>query len=208
MNNVSTAIENQSIQSLAIEFKNNKNNVNFERLYNRTNKLIFDFAYKLIENFSSEWKSLNDQDIDDIVSNVYTVVYEKIDTFNENYQFSTWIYTICRNKVYTAARDKKNRLKNLSHYYLSVKHFEHFEDFVDLTKIKSEEKIMKEELLESIFFQIRSLPETQKRAIILKYIEGYKYKEIAEEMDVRIDDVKSYIFQAKTKIRNKIEPNK
>ncbi|OYD07636.1 RNA polymerase subunit sigma [Paludifilum halophilum] len=48
---------------------------------------------------------------------------------------------------------------------------------------------------------IRRLPESQRTAVILRYLQDYTYDEIAEAMDLPLNTVKSHLFRGRKKLR-------
>ena len=55
---------------------------------------------------------------------------------------------------------------------------------------------------------MQSLQETQREIITLRDIEGYTYQEIAEIMELKVDQVKVYLFRARKILREKLAPMK
>lgn len=87
-------------QEYAIRFQNNKTSSNFELLYNQTKGILYNFAKKFIR---------EQDEINDIVSNVYLTIYDKIDMFNPQYTFVSWCYILIRNEcLWSINRSKQN----------------------------------------------------------------------------------------------------
>ena len=53
---------------------------------------------------------------------------------------------------------------------------------------------------------IDSLPENQRKAIILNKYEDLSYKEVADIMNISLGAVESLIFRAKTNLEKKLKP--
>lgn len=53
---------------------------------------------------------------------------------------------------------------------------------------------------------LNSLSPTQKSIVMLRDIEDYPYEEIADIMDLNLSQVKVYLFRARKKLRNTLEP--
>ena len=51
-----------------------------------------------------------------------------------------------------------------------------------------------------------SLQDTQREIITLRDIEGYTYQEIADIMDLKVDQVKVYLFRARKILRERLAP--
>ncbi len=95
--------KNTSIQTIALNFIQNKNNKTFTELINRLKPGLFSFAYNFVK----------DKDLaNDVVSQTIILMWQKIDQYNSKYNFSTWVYAIAKNEALGAIRQKG---KNLSY---------------------------------------------------------------------------------------------
>ena len=95
--------KNTSIQTIALNFIQNKNNKTFAELINRLKPGLFSFAYNFVK----------DKDLaNDVVSQTIILMWQKIDQYNSKYNFSTWVYAIAKNEALGAIRQKG---KNLSY---------------------------------------------------------------------------------------------
>lgn len=108
---------------------------------------------------------------EDLCSDVFVKVYEKLDTFDENKaSFSTWIFTIVRNKLIDYYRTRKVTVEipdDLTY------------DIEDDTN---------EEALETLASALEKLDERDRKLVIMHYYEGKTLKEVADELEI------SYIY--------------
>jgi RNA polymerase sigma-70 factor (ECF subfamily) len=93
----------KSIQSLALDYIENKNNITFSALIKRLTPGLRTFTYKFIQD--------NDL-IKEVLEQTFIALWEKIDQYNNDFNFSTWTYAIARNEALALLRHKK---KNVSH---------------------------------------------------------------------------------------------
>lgn len=115
---------------------------------------------------------------EDLCSDVFVKVYEKLDTFNEKKaSISTWIFTITRNRLIDYYRTRK----------VTVEVPE------DLTYDEPEEPIAQEDL-EKLANGLENISEISRKIIIKHYYEGKTLKDVSEEIG------KSYVY---TKILHK-----
>jgi RNA polymerase sigma-70 factor (ECF subfamily) len=56
--------------------------------------------------------------------------------------------------------------------------------------------------------QVNTLPEAQRQAVFLVYVEGYSYKEAAELMDIPIGTVMSRLATARRVISDRVNADK
>ena len=100
----------KSIQSLAVDFIEKKDNSSFSQLIDRLKPGLLHFARKYIK----------DDDIcQEVVSQTFISVWEKLDQYDSKYSFSTWVYAIAKNEAFGQLRMSK---RNVSHDQLSDNH--------------------------------------------------------------------------------------
>lgn len=125
---------------------------------------------------------------EDIAQDVFFTAYEKLASFDpERSDFSTWLFTIARNKSINALKKKRALLMS------------------ELPE-KADARNPTDELVQKEFFdgldrKLQALPARQKRAFVLAEFEKLPYEQIAQIEGVRIGTIKSRINRAKKKLR-------
>lgn len=113
------------------------------------------------------------EDIEDIVQEVFLKAYKGLNSFDGDLKFSTWIYQITRNATIDAIRRKHARPQNAS---LADDDMEKmFESDIDLKKhieVKNHLEIMRK--------IIDELPYKYKEVLILRFLEEKNYDEIMD----------------------------
>ena len=139
--------------------------------------------------------TLGDSDsIDDIMQDVFINVYKHLDSFRFEAKFSTWLYRITVNKCRDFLRKKKVRsvfvpIDNQYNLHSKNPRLDHEPDLPHLLNAA-----------------IERLPEKLKLPLIMRDVEGFSYKEIAEKLQLEIGTVKSRIFRARETLRALLEP--
>lgn len=133
------------------------------------NQLYEDYHMKVLRYIQSR---VNDYHLaEDLCSDVFVKVYEKLDTFNEKKaSISTWIFTITRNRLIDYYRSRK----------VTVEIPE------DLTYEVDES--IDEDSLKALAKGLEKLDERSKKLIVMHYYDGKNLKDIAEELGI------SYIY--------------
>ena len=133
-----------------------------------------DFSGKIYSYVRSKISS--PETAEDLTSDVFLKVYEKLDTYDEKRSsLSTWIYTIARN--------------TLTDYFRTNKVAEEIpEDLDDGSSI--EETVCNNAMLEILADALEQLEERERTVIIRHYYHGKKLKEIAEELHISYAYVK------------------
>ncbi len=176
-----------------------ENEKDFEliRLFNKGDESAFT---KLIMRHKEKVKNLcyvtlGDSDsIDDIMQDVFINVYKHLDSFRFEAKFSTWLYRITVNKCRDFLRKKKVRsvfvpIDNQYNLHSKNPRLDHEPDLPHLLNAA-----------------IERLPEKLKLPLIMRDVEGFSYKEIAEKLELEIGTVKSRIFRARETLRALLEP--
>ena len=124
---------------------------------------------------------------EDIAQDVFFAAYRKLASFDPvRGNFSTWLFTIARNKSINAMRKKRP---------LSMSELPENSDAHNPS-----DELAKKECFGRLEIKLESLPSAQKRAFVLAEFENLSYKEIAQIEGVRIGTIKSRINRAKKKL--------
>ena len=129
----------------------------------------------------------NRESCEDIAQDVFFTAYRKLASFDPaRSNFSTWLFTIARNKSINALRKKRP---------LSMSELPQNSD----THNPSDE-LAEREFFDKLDAGLETLPSAQKRAFALAEFEELSYEEIAQIEGVRTGTIKSRINRAKKKL--------
>ncbi len=132
---------------------------------------------------------------EDIAQEVFFAAYKKLRTFDESQsKFSTWLFTIARNKSINYLRRKK------------IISFGKLPDNVE-SNIDTD-TAERTELFEKLNGLLQKLPNAQKRAFTLAEFENLSYEDIAQIEGIRLGTVRSRIHRAKKKIAKALKDYK
>ena len=140
----------------------------------RKSELYVNYSEKVLRYILGK---VGDMDLaEDICSDVFLKVYEKLDTYDETKAaLSTWIFTITRN--------------TLTDYYRTRRVSEELpEDLAEDSSVESE--ICNNEMLEILASALEKLDERERDIIVMHYYAGKTLKEIAETMHISYSYVK------------------
>ena len=131
----------------------------------------------------------NDNNIgEDIAQDVFLTAYKKLRTFDPaRSNFSTWLFTITRNKSLNAL--KKKRPVSMSQLPDKTDGRDPYGD------------LSEKEFLDKLDRILLTLPDRQKTAFVLAEFERLPYEQIAQIEGVRIGTIKSRINRAKNKLK-------
>ena len=132
---------------------------------------------------------------EDVAQDVFLTAYKKLASFDSaRSRFSTWLFTIARNKALNALKKKRPLVpKGLP-------------EKTDLSNPADE--LTQREFFDKLDQTLEKLPKGQKTAFILAEFEKLTYQEIAQIEGIKIGTVKSRINRAKKKLRIALKDHK
>lgn len=137
-------------------------------------------------------KTKNDEDAEDITIQTFSKAFDKIDTFNEEYQFKTWLISISKNVYIDFLRKRKS--------FISIETTKEQEEQVYRVVDDSptpEDKIITEQNLAKLLRDIKQLKPKYQEVIHLRFFQELSYKEIAEKTNESINNIKVKLLRAK-----------
>ena len=148
----------------------------------------------------SQMKHLDDFYVDDICSKSFEKAFRQIGTYDpDRSQFSTWLMTIARNTA----------LDTVEHENRAHRQEVSLDDDKRTTMIVSSmedaggsalDNIIQGEEEDRTEKYIAGLPELYRDIARMRLVDGLQYKEIAEEMDMELNTVRTRIRRAKALI--------
>ena len=165
------------------------------RLAKQGNQIAFNF---LLDTFWGNvygfllQKTSNENDAEDITIQTFSKAFDKINTFDESYQFKTWLITIAKNIHIDFLRKKKSSIA------IETSKDQEKEAFKVIDDAPSpEDKIITEQNLAKLLRDIKQLKPKYQEVINLRYFQELSYKEIATQIDEPINNVKVKLLRAK-----------
>ena len=158
----------------------------FRKLYNTLSLRVYNTALSYTQ---------NKENAEEITQDVFASIYKNASKFKGNSSVNTWVYRITVNTSLNHIKSKK-KFSFLS-YGESITNKSNFEHPGVLLENKEDSK--------ALFQVIKSLPEKQKTAFILSYIEELPRQEVANVMDTSLKAVESLLQRAKSNLRKRLE---
>ena len=138
--------------------------------------------------FSFILKKVQDRTIaDELTVAVFSKILTKLNLYDENFQFKTWILTIAQNSVIDYWR-KKSREEVFTDDFKDVKN--EFEK-------SPEELLISKQQQQHIVSTIASMDAQYRKIIELRFFEEKSIKEIAETLNISVANTKVRIMRAK-----------
>ena len=141
----------------------------------------------------------NRADAEEIAGDVFLTLITHKDTFKPEAKFTTWIYTIARNKCISLLRRRKFTVSFPS--FQSQKETENPEAKIPSPNDSPHEELIRTEAATQIRQAIDRLPYEQREAIVLREYHDFSYEEISAILNCSLSKVKILIFRAKERLR-------
>lgn len=144
---------------------------------------VYGFQLKRIE---------NENDAEDITIQTFSKAFDKIAMFDEKYAFKTWLVTISRNIHIDLLRKEKRQPSNTISNDSEDSYYEILDEFPS-----AEDKLITEQNLAKLLRDIKKLKPHYQEIINLRYFQELSYKEISEELNEPINNIKVKLLRAK-----------
>lgn len=132
----------------------------------------------------------NEFDREDLVQEILAQIWRSLDTYNDSFKITTWMYRVALNVAISFYRKDKTT---------AYKHTE-IED--KLLSYDMEAERENEQSLNELYTFINELSGVDK-AVLLMYLEGESQSEIAANLNITVSNVSTKISRIKQKLKTK-----
>lgn len=162
----------------------NKDRIAFEQLYDRYEKLVYSFAYRITKDTTLS---------EEIIQDVFMKLWNGTNLYDEKKgKFSSWLLTITRNKAIDEIRKRQRH----THEKVIEK------DSLVVDEASTEQKIEQKEQREKIQQAMLNLKIEQQQIIELFYFKGLSQQKIADQCEIPLGTVKGRIRIALKHLKN------
>jgi RNA polymerase sigma-70 factor (ECF subfamily) len=138
------------------------------------------------------------EDVEDVVQQVFLKVYISLKRFDLRAAFSTWLYKITVNECWDYLR--KRKVRPLTYEAdLSEEQVSRLDGIASADR-PPESPSERAEVKELLDWMLDKLPEQDRQMLILKEIEGFSVHELAHAMGLNVNTVKVRLFRARGRI--------
>ncbi len=152
---------------------------------------LLDFYWNEVYGFMLK-RTENETDAEDITIETFSKAFDKLATYNPEFQFNTWLIAIAKNVHIDILRKKKSSL------FVEITDEEDFQAYnIADTTPSAEDKLITEQNLSQLLQYIKELKPHYQEVIQLRYFQEMSYQEIANQLDEPLSNVKVKILRAK-----------
>jgi len=177
-----TNLTDEELVALSIQ-----NKLFFGELVTRYERKLGAYIYRI--------GSLPQEDIEDLLQNIFLRVYQNLNAFNQDLQFSSWIYRIAHNE--TMAFFRKRSVRPHGHLHtLSDEEMANLASELNITK-----DIEARDDATVLHTCIQKLPQQYRDIVVLKFFEHKSYDELSDILELPPGTIATRIRRAKERLR-------
>lgn len=134
----------------------------------------------------------NETDSEDIVIETFAKAFDKIATYNPEYNFNTWLIAIAKNVHIDLLRKKKSSL------FIDITDDEDDKAYnIADSSLSGEDELIKQQNLSSLLQCIKQLKPHYQEVIQMRFFQELSYQEIADQLQEPLSNVKVKVLRAK-----------
>ena len=161
----------------------------FDSLVRRHKDRIYRLVYRMLDGGS---------EVDDAAQEIFFRAYRRMGGFHCRSSFSTWLTRIAVNYCINCLRSQRN------FRFFPMGMFSHGDQ--RRSSVEPQSAAERTEKCEKLYQAINSLSPKQRAVVVLHYFEDNSYEEISGILNCSIGTVKSRLFHARRKLRERLEP--
>jgi RNA polymerase sigma factor (sigma-70 family) len=152
---------------------------------------LLDYYWNEVYGFMLK-RTENETDAEDITIETFSKAFDKLATYNSEFQFNTWLIAIAKNVHIDLLRKKKS-----SHIIEIAENEDRQAYNVADTTPSAEDELINEQNLSQLLQYIKHLKPHYQEVIQLRYFQEMTYQEIAEQLVEPLNNVKIKLLRAK-----------
>jgi RNA polymerase sigma-70 factor (ECF subfamily) len=135
---------------------------------------------------------------EEVVQEAFIRAFIKLDTFQRNSQFFTWLYRIAFNAALTRRRRKRARIS------LDQCREDNGLEVID-TADSVDEPMLRRERIMMVREALQTLTEEHRSILVLREMQEHSYEDIAEILDISIGTVRSRLSRSRRQLKLALE---
>ena len=162
---------------------------------------LLNFYWSEVYNFMLK-RTENETTAEDITIITFSKAFDKISSYNPEFQFNTWLISIAKNVHIDLLRKKKSSL------FIEITDEKNYIDYdiADTTPTAEDELIIEQNFSQLLQF-IKELKPHYQEVIHLRYFQEMSYQEIANKINEPLSNVKIKLLRAKKLLSEIIQGN-
>jgi RNA polymerase sigma-70 factor (ECF subfamily) len=132
---------------------------------------------------------------EDVTQETFLRAYRALDTYNSNYSFRNWLLKIASNLCIDRVRQRKG-----------ISFTDTDDELINYTQslfVSPEKAIIDNENIEKLTEALYTLPVRYQLVLLLRYLEGLKYEEIANVLEEPLGTIKTQLHRARKLLKER-----
>lgn len=152
---------------------------------------LLDYYWNEVYGFMLK-RTENETDAEDITIETFAKAFDKISTYNPEFQFNTWLIAIAKNVHIDMLRKKKSTL------FIDITDEEDNQAYnVADSSPSAEDQLITQQNLSQLLQFIKQLKPHYQEVIQLRYFQELSYQEISDQLEEPLANVKIKLLRAK-----------
>jgi RNA polymerase sigma-70 factor (ECF subfamily) len=164
----------------------NGNQDAFALLVQRHQRRVFNLVYRMLQQY---------EEANEVTQETFLAAWQGLSGFRGNALFSTWLYRIAYNCALKQIEQRKR--DNALQVAIQTGPIHGDERLGAQLEMRDRQKLVREHL--------STLPTKYRIVLILRYLQGMSYEEMAEVLHLPIGTIKTHIFRARKLLKEHLE---
>lgn len=166
----------------------------FEEILNRYSTKVFNLAFRLTKNH---------EDAEEVLQDVFTTVFKKVNKFEGKAAFSSWVYRVTVNSSFMKLR-KRRRSRTV---FIEDMPPADRETWIaeDTEQVSALDETFRSEVRTLLEKHIRTLPDDYRGVFVLRDIDGFTNREVGKLLNLTTPAVKSRLHRARSLLKRRIK---
>ena len=154
-------------------------------------RLLYDTYYKTLVLFANQ--VVNDKEVaKDIVHDVFLVVLKNKKSLDVSYSLKSYLFTLSKNYAL-------NYLKHLRVVAMNER------EVIEALENADDELDAYEQRVARLNEKLAELPDKQRQVLMKCFVDGQKYRDVADELGISVNSVKTHISRGLKFLRNELK---
>lgn len=162
----------------------------YKRLVDRYAPMVF----HIVRRFEDD-----EDEVEELAQQIFVKCYERLDSFNQNSRFSSWLYMIAKNHCRDYAKNIRRKNKRFSEME------EHTLDGIMPETEDPARSLENKEWAQLLDEALNAISPDYSQAFLYKYRDDMTYKAMSKRMDVSVSALKVRVHRARKELKEYIE---
>jgi RNA polymerase sigma-70 factor (ECF subfamily) len=167
----------------------------FEEIYEEFQPKILNYLARL----------MGPNEAEDMAQVVFAKVSRGLASFKSQSKLSTWVYRIATNTAIDRLRSPAHRQASVRDSLEGTAEVENNAPKIRQTETPTDQKVIRKEMSECVREYVDRLPPDHRTVLILKELEGFKNREIADILDISLENVKVRLHRARARLKQELD---